>query len=147
MPAARIVTHVSSTVRRPGISAAKTRQLVETTLRAERINNAEISIAFVGRQGIARINRKYLGHEGPTDVISFGMGSTAPGVPLVADIYVCPDVARQNAKRTGVPEREEIARLVIHGTLHVAGYDHPEGERRMQSVMWKKQERILADAN
>jgi probable rRNA maturation factor len=43
-----------------------------------------------------------------------------------------------------VSEREEIARLVVHGTLHVAGHDHPDGESRTRSPMWKRQERILA---
>ena len=144
MKSDRVVTEVSSTVRRPGISAAKVRELVEATLRTEKIRNAMISVAFVGPTAIAKLNRKYLRHGGPTDVISFGMGRDAPGMPAIGDIYICPDVARRNARRAGVSEREEIARLVVHGTLHVAGHDHPEDESRTQSAMWKRQERILA---
>jgi len=52
-------------------------------------------------------------------------------------------VARENATRLGVPLRRELARLVVHGTLHVLGHDHPEGERREQSAMWQRQERYL----
>jgi probable rRNA maturation factor len=72
------------------------------------------------------------------------MGRDAPGMPAIGDIYVCPDVARRNARRLGVSEREEISRLVVHGVLHVAGHDHPEDESRTRSKMWKRQEKILA---
>ena len=147
MRAARIVTHVSSTVRRAGIAPAKVRRLVETTLRSEKILNAMISVAFVGRDAMAAMNWKYLRHKGPTDVISFGMGRDAPGMPAIGDIYICPDVARQNARRNNVSLSRELARLVVHGALHVAGHDHPDDETRTQSPMWKKQERILATAD
>jgi probable rRNA maturation factor len=144
MRAPRVVTEVSSTVRRPGISPARVRELVSATLSREKIGDAMISVAFVGSKAIAELNRKYLGHRGPTDVISFGMGREARGMPAIGDIYICPDVARRNARRVGVSEREEIARLVVHGALHVAGHDHAQDESRTRSKMWKRQERILA---
>jgi probable rRNA maturation factor len=144
--APRIVTHVSTTVRRAGISPAKVRSLVEITLRSEKISNAMISVAFVGTTAIARMNSKYLGHSGATDVISFGMGRDAAGSPAIGDIYICPEIARRNAKRNGVSAASELARLVVHGTLHVAGHDHPDDDSRVRSPMWKKQERILAAA-
>ncbi|MEO8194422.1 MAG: rRNA maturation RNase YbeY [Gemmatimonadales bacterium] len=140
----RVVTEVSSTVRRPGITAAKVRRIVEATLRSERVGDALISVAFVGITTSARLNRKYLRHEGATDVISFGMGRDAPGMPAIGDIYICPEVARRNAKRIGIPAQEELARLVVHGTLHVVGQEHPEDETRTESEMWKRQERLLA---
>lgn len=145
MPSARVVTEVSSTVRRPGISPERVRHLVEATLKKERIGNAMVSVAFVGKAAIEKLNRRYLKHTGPTDVISFGMGRDAPGMPAIGDIYICPEIARRNAKQMGIGEREEIARLVVHGALHVAGHDHPEGEARTRSKMWLRQERILAD--
>ena len=103
-----------------------------------------ISVALVGRTTISRLNREYLKHAGATDVISFGMGRERRGAPAVGDIYICPDVARENARRNRVPVREELARLVVHGTLHVLGHDHPDDETRTSSAMWKRQERILA---
>lgn len=144
MKPAGVVTDVSSTVRQPGISAARVARLVKATLGAERVKNAMISVAFVGRAAMARINRHHLGHDGPTDVISFGMRREVRSAPAIGDIYICPEVARVNATRNRVPMREELARLVVHGTLHVVGYDHPQGESRMSSPMWKRQERILA---
>ena len=146
MSESRIVTEVSSTVRRPGISPAKVKQLVETTLKGERINNALISVAFVGETMIAQLNERYLRHSGPTDVISFGMGRDAPGLPAVGDIYICAAVARRNARANGISEKRELSRLVIHGALHVAGHEHPEDETRFKSKMWKRQEQILARA-
>ena len=117
---------------------------MEATLRSDRISDALVSVAFVGTTAISGINREYLGHSGPTDVISFGMGRETKGGPAVGDIYICVDVARRNAARHGVSLRDELARLVVHGTLHVAGHEHPDDDSRMHSLMWRKQERILA---
>jgi probable rRNA maturation factor len=103
-----------------------------------------ISIAFVGRAAITRVNQKYLRHRGPTDVISFGFASGGEQGAIIGDIYICPDVARVNARSQGIAVAEELVRLVVHGTLHVLGYDHPADERRMRSPMWRKQEKILA---
>ncbi|MFN9215076.1 MAG: rRNA maturation RNase YbeY, partial [Gemmatimonadota bacterium] len=62
---------------------------------------------------------------------------------LVGDIYVCPAVAAAHAARFGCGVREETARLVVHGTLHVLGHDHPVGPTREASPMWRRQERLL----
>jgi len=140
----RVVVEVSSTVRRAGISSSRVKRLVEKTLRSERIKDALISVAFVGRTTMSRLNRKYLGHRGPTDVISFGMGREMPGQPAIGDIYICPEVAARNARAQRVAVADELARLVVHGTLHVAGHEHPDDDTREQSAMWMRQERILA---
>jgi probable rRNA maturation factor len=138
------VVEVSSTVRSLPLKPQRVRDLVDATLAAEKIRDAMISVAFVGRTAITRLNRNYLRHEGPTDVISFGMGRETPSMPAIGDIYICPEIAARNAARLGIPVTQELARLVVHGTLHVAGHDHPEDDSRTQSAMWKKQERILA---
>jgi probable rRNA maturation factor len=103
-----------------------------------------LSITFVGRAAMSELNRRYLGHRGLTDVISFGLGRPGKRGAVIGDIYICPEVARDNAKRQGVPVGEEVLRLVIHGTLHVLGHDHPAGLSRTASPMWRRQERILA---
>ena len=117
--------------------------LARAVLEAEGVADASISIAFVRPSTIASINREHLGHKGPTDVISFPLAAAA-GAPLGGDIYICPDVAARNALDHGVGIREEIARLVVHGALHVLGHDHPEGEGRETSAMWRRQEALLA---
>jgi len=134
---------VSSTVRKLPISDARVRKLVEAALRETKIGNAMVSVAFVGRATMSRLNHDYLGHDGPTDVISFGMGREGRGMPAVGDIYICPEIAARNGRAAGVSPANELARLVVHGTLHVAGLDHPGDGSRTTSPMWKKQERIL----
>jgi probable rRNA maturation factor len=135
---------VSSSVQRLGASESRVKAAAVAALKSEGVRNAMISIAFVGRQSIAGYNKKYLGHEGVTDVISFGFASGGEPGAIIGDIYICPDVARTNARAQRVSEREELLRLVVHGTLHVLGYDHPAGEARTDSPMWRKQEKILA---
>ena len=144
MTAPRVVVEVSSTVRRVGLSQSAVQSLVEAALQDAGIADALISVAFVGRTAITKLNRRYLRHSGPTDVISFGMAREAAKMPAIGDIYICPEVAARNARAHGVTLRDELARLVVHGTLHVAGFDHPGGESRTESEMWKRQERILA---
>lgn len=115
-----------------------------TTLRSERVRDALISITLVDRRAIARLNRRHLGHRGATDVISFGFTRAAPSDPVIGDIYIAPEVARENARERGGSVREEVVRLVVHGVLHVLGYDHPEVGDREASDMWRKQERLVA---
>ena len=126
------------------MSRARVKESAVAALEAERVRDAMLSITFVGRVAMSELNRRYLGHQGPTDVISFGLGRTGKRGAVVGDIYICPEVARDNAKRQRVPIGEEMLRLVVHGTLHVLGHDHPTGESRTASPMWRRQERILA---
>lgn len=126
------------------MSRARVREAAVATLNAERVRNAMLSITFVSRAAMSEMNYRYLRHRGPTDVISFGLGRTGKSGAVIGDIYICPEVARENAQRQGIPPGEEVLRLVVHGTLHVLGHDHPVGESRTTSPMWRRQERIVA---
>jgi probable rRNA maturation factor len=126
------------------LAAARVESIARAALESERVRDAMISITFVSNAAIARLNAKHLGHRGATDVISFGFKGTRTGSPVIGDIYIAPAVARANALEHGVPVRQELARLVVHGILHVLGYDHPEADARTKSPMWKRQERVLA---
>jgi probable rRNA maturation factor len=61
----------------------------------------------------------------------------------LGDIYVGYDQATRQAEEAGVPLPEELARLAIHGTLHVLGHDHPEGPERLESAMFRLQEQLV----
>lgn len=122
------------------------RELVRKALKRSRVRDAMISVAFVSTRKMAKLNREHLGRSGPTDVLSFGFGPTGPHGAVVGDIYIAPDVARKNAKEFGAGVREEVARLVVHGTLHVLGRDHPEGRGRTASRMWAEQEKLVRNA-
>ncbi len=108
---------------------------------ALRVPRAMLSITLVDERHMAMLNRRHLGHRGPTDVITFALGKDCAGA-LLADIYMCPTVARAQAINHGVGVREELARLVVHGTLHACGWDHPL-EDRTDSAMWRRQEHLL----
>lgn len=128
---------------RPPLASARIAQIARDVLRAEHVRDALLSIAFITRPAIARINRRHLGHAGATDVISFGFTRATSADPVIGDIYICPDVARANAHSRSVGVRDEVARLVVHGVLHVLGYDHPDDAAREDSDMWRRQERLL----
>jgi probable rRNA maturation factor len=132
-------------VRSP-VGRARVGDIARSALRSERVKNALVSITFVDRRAIARLNAKHLAHAGATDVISFGFARATARDPVIGDVYICPEVGRANAKARRAPVREEIARLVVHGVLHVLGHDHPDGERREHSDMWRRQERIVRRA-
>ena len=141
---ARPTIHVAVDGNAAPLSRVRVQAIVTGALRAEKVRGALVSVAFLSDRAIAGMNRKHLGHRGPTDVISFGFERVAPAAPVVGDIYIAPDVARKNAKERGVPISEELTRLLVHGTLHVLGYDHPESSDRERSAMWKRQERLVA---
>ena len=126
--------------RRLPLPAAVVRRAVTTVLRGER-RRAAISVTFLGRDSMRRLNAEHKGHDRPTDVLSFALHDPAAG--LVGDVYVCAWMAQREARARGIPARQELLRLVVHGTLHALGHDHPEDERRTTSPMWRRQERYL----
>jgi probable rRNA maturation factor len=131
-----------SVVSRIPVAKAAVAALVSDVIRAERGNVVALSITFVGEGDIRRLNRKHLGKNRATDVIAFSFGPPLSR-DIVGDIYICADVAREQARELGIPVSEEIRRLVIHGVLHVLGHDHPPGDERLRSPMWRRQERHL----
>ena len=131
---------------RSPLGVERIKRIALGVLAAEQVRDALVSITLVSPAKIAQINKRHLSHRGATDVISFSLGPTGRGPQnaVVGDVYIAPDVARENARRFGNGVREEIARLVVHGTLHVLGHDHPDGDARTESPMWRRQEQLLA---
>ena len=123
--------------RRLPIPAADVHGIVAGVLEGED-QSATVSVTFLGPERMRRLNQEYKNQDRPTDVLAFPLPD--PSGQLLGDIYICQWVARREAKAHGIPLREEITRLVIHGTLHVLGYDHPQGEGRTTSEMWHRQE-------
>ncbi len=130
-------------VRSP-LSRARVADLARGVLRAEGVRDALLSVALVSTPRIRALNRAHLKRSGATDVIAFGLTRSGATGPVIGDVYVAPEVARASARENGIPVREELARLVVHGTLHVLGYDHPADGTRTQSAMWRRQERLVA---
>ncbi|MFN2315078.1 MAG: rRNA maturation RNase YbeY [Gemmatimonadales bacterium] len=115
--------------------------VVQEVLRRER-RQAAVSVTFLGRESMRRLHADHKGMDRPTDVLAFAL--PAPDGALIGDVYICPWVAAREARRHRVPVRQELIRLLVHGTLHVLGWDHPEGEGRTASPMWRRQERYVA---
>lgn len=125
------------------ISRSRVAATARAVLKAERAGQAMLSIAFVSNRTIRALNKRHLRRDRVTDVMAFGFRRTGKAHPLIGDIYIAPDVARASATANGVSLREEIVRLIVHGVLHVLGYDHPEAGRT-QAPMWRRQERLVA---
>ena len=111
-----------------------------------------MELTFLGPVAMRRLNRRATGRRSLTDVIAFVLPQ-ADGTVL-GDVYLCRQAAERWVKNGGKGKREEggvseeLVRLAVHGTLHVLGYDHPDGPGRTHSMMWRKQEgyvgRLLA---
>ena len=122
------------------LSRALVRRVVESVLRQER-RQGLISVTFLGRDSMRRLNAEHKGHDRPTDVLAFAL--EGPPGQVLGDVYICPWVAQREARSRSIPLRQELIRLVVHGTLHALGRDHPEGPERTRSAMWRRQERYV----
>lgn len=115
---------------------------VESALEHEQVQDASVSVTLLDNARIRSMNRKYLEHDQVTDVISFPLYEQ--GEQVVGDVYIGYEHTMDQAADAGIELEEEIARVSIHGTLHVLGYDHPEEGDRTRSEMWQLQETILS---
>jgi probable rRNA maturation factor len=143
MPRTKTVSQlglVSVAGRSAPLSRATLTRAARRVLRAER-SAARLSFAFISRNRMQELNLRWKRKERPTDVLAFALAGPDGG--LAGDIYICPWVAAREARARDIPLRQELLRLVVHGVLHVLGYDHPEGESRDASAMWRRQERYV----
>ncbi len=112
-------------------------ELARTCLAGEGAARSELSVSFVTADEMAQLHLRYLGEEGPTDVLSFPLGETdEDGARILGDVVIAPNVAAANRPEDPAAE---LRLLLVHGILHLLGHDHEdEGER---AEMWAKQER------
>lgn len=108
----------------------------------------ELSIAIVAIPEMAELNERYRGKEGPTDVLSFGCDDpcavTAPDEPVtLGDVVIAPEIAEDQAAEYGHTIEEELNLLLVHGVLHLLGYDHEDDE---DAVVMQERERALLGA-
>jgi len=107
-------------------------------------NEHEISILFVGDPGIRDLNHQFRGMDCPTDVLSFPQLSEGeaepPGAPVLGDIAISLETARQQSKNHGLSLGEELTLLLIHGILHLLGYDHEISDQEEERMRKKTRE-------
>lgn len=114
-------------------------QLARATLLGEGVGRAELSVSLVEEEEIEDLHVRYMDEPGPTDVLSFPLDDAdvdEGDVRVLGDVVICPEVAaRNNPADPGA----EIRLLLVHGILHLLGYDHEEDDER--AAMWARQER------
>lgn len=123
-----------------GVGAGELERAVGVVLADGGVAEAELSLTLLDDGGIRALNLRYLGEDRPTDVIAFALGREPV---LVGDVYLGSEQAARQAAELGLPLGEELVRLAVHGTLHVLGHDHPEGDDREESPMFRLQEALV----
>jgi probable rRNA maturation factor len=115
------------------IDRARMRTVAQTVLDGEGVKEAEISLAFVDNPTIHRLNQRYLQHDEPTDVLSFPL-SEPNAKRLAGELVIGAEVAKSQAASHGHDVQAELALYVIHGLLHLCGYDDETeaGARKMR---------------
>lgn len=103
------------------------RSIVSRVLRKESFTGYDLTLVLTDNTMLRRLNRRFRGQDRTTDVIAFSL-LEGPAHPLpcrdLGDIYISLPRARSQARQYGVTPQEELARLIIHGLLHLLGYDH-----------------------
>ena len=123
------------------------RALVTKTFALQKRRAGEVTVVLTGDDALRRLNRQWRGIDKATDVLSFAYDEDEPDAatrPVTGDLVVSMDRVRVQSKRFRVTQGAELARLVIHGALHLCGHDHKApGERK---AMREREEKALAGA-
>ncbi|MCL6565359.1 MAG: rRNA maturation RNase YbeY [Acidobacteriia bacterium] len=101
-----------------------------------------VTVALVSPAAIARLNRQFRGKSGPTDVLSFPMTKNGKRDGYLGDIAIAPAVARRHARRAGHRLEEELCVLILHGVLHLLGYDHETDRGEMNRLEGRLRRRL-----
>jgi probable rRNA maturation factor len=104
------------------IDRKQMREIVRVVLEGEGVADAEISLAFVDNPTIHTLNKRYLDHDEPTDVLSFPLSEPA-SKKLACELVIGAEVAQAQARERGHDVQVELALYVIHGLLHLCGFD------------------------
>lgn len=105
-------------------------------------NNTEFSIVVTDNHAVYLLNKKYRNKAKPTDVLSFPLGIKTTHLHL-GDIVISIDKVYEQAKEFNVTPKDEFKRLLVHGLLHLLGYDHENVSRKEAQKMFSKQSRLL----
>ena len=122
------------------ISQTEIQRVAEDVMRRRRRTRYALSIAVVDDATIAELHWQYLRKRGATDVLSFDL-SDGPRSPLEGQIVVSSETAKQQATRRDVPARSELMLYIVHGILHLLGYDDHEPDEAKR--MHRQEDRVL----
>ncbi|MDW8033218.1 MAG: rRNA maturation RNase YbeY [Aquificaceae bacterium] len=119
------------------------REIVSRLLELEGLQGVELNLYLTDDPTTRKLNREYRGKDKATDVLSFPFGEQAGDYRLLGEIVLSLDTAERQARELGHGLEEEIKRLVVHGFVHLLGYDHEQGEEE-ERVFREKEERLLS---
>jgi probable rRNA maturation factor len=105
-------------------------------------SNHSLSVTFVSAREMRSLNRRYLKRDYATDVLSFSYGSVEmDGIPFLGEIVIAPEIAANNAVRFRIGPDRELKKLLVHGILHLLGYDHETDRGQMNRYQRRLQRR------
>jgi probable rRNA maturation factor len=110
-----------------GVESKLLSKIAHRVLEVLGLNKVELSIVLVSDAQIKRLNKLYRNKDKPTDVLSFPIGEKVNGWLILGDIVISVDTAKRQAKELGYSLEEELKRLLVHGLVHLLGYDHELG--------------------
>lgn len=125
------------------------KSLADFSLRSLGIHpESELSISLVDMEEMSSLHMRWLDESGPTDVLSFPMdelkpNSSSDGPGILGDIVLCPEYAKKQAVEIGHSLQDELDVLVVHGVLHLLGFDHRENDEK--TMMFSRQDEILRE--
>jgi probable rRNA maturation factor len=128
--------------------AAKLKRVAATILKLLKEDHAELSVALIGNGEMRKLNARYRKKDYPTDVLSFPAAADMPGgLRLLGDVIISVDKAKEQAKERGRSLDEEMTTLLVHGVLHLLGYDHERSAKdaRIMGRLEQKLYRALCD--
>jgi probable rRNA maturation factor len=110
-----------------GVEGKLLSKIAHRALEVLGLNRAELSIVLVSDAQIRRLNKLYRNKDKPTDVLSFPIGEKVNGWLILGDVVISVDTAKRQAQELGHSFEEELKRLLVHGLVHLLGYDHELG--------------------
>ena len=131
---------VRSTLKRPGYPAERAKKFLNRALALSGHSAGEVSVLFCGDSAMRRLNRTYRRRDRTTDVLSFPSGAAKGG--FLGDLIVSAPEARRQARRTGSALPKTVEKLLLHGLLHLLGYDHETDEGEMDELERKLRRRL-----
>lgn len=148
-PAVHVRYHQSGLVSPRRELSAFARHVLRRCLREHQLPGAEMTVLFCSPTAMSKLNRQFRGLDEPTDVLSFpaeenGDNLQAQPAPYLGDLAICLPLCATQAAGNQHDPVDEVALLLVHGFLHLIGYDHDTAKNRR--VMWKEQDRLLSIA-
>jgi len=130
----------------PGVplSLNRLKRIIRFVLNQEQVSNARMTFVLASDNFLRQLNKKFTMRDMATDVLSFDISSDIKNGVLFGDIVVSVDSAVRVSKSLHIPFQEELTRYVIHGILHLTGYDDTTTFKK--NKMWKRQEELIREA-